>query len=184
MSSLESVQLSCCKFWISWVGVNTKFTTWQLCIYTHPVNSKFTTWHDQLKDLILIRLGNELKFKVSSVSGSVYIIKGTKRGSLLILMFSFLDHRKREMHVHFHIHLDEEDHHDHKSNAEQRHCEKSSPGMMGHVLELFCVWPLTRFCLLNRSELILIMLIQIMVSIGIHKEIIHSIKIVGKKSVN
>ena len=41
--------MSCCKFWIYWVGVNTKFTTWQqscckFCIYTHPVNSKFTTW--------------------------------------------------------------------------------------------------------------------------------------------
>ena len=50
-------------------------------------------------------------------------------------MFSLLDHRKREMHVHFHMHLDEEDHHDHKSNAERRHCEKSSPGKMCHVLE-------------------------------------------------
>ena len=40
--------LSYCKFWIYWVGVNTKFTIWQpyckFCIYTHPVNSKFTIW--------------------------------------------------------------------------------------------------------------------------------------------
>ena len=32
------------------MGVNTKFTIWQLsyckfCIYTHPINSKFTIWH-------------------------------------------------------------------------------------------------------------------------------------------
>ena len=42
-----SNEVSCCQFWIYWVGVNTIFTTWQLCkfcIYTHPVNSKFTTW--------------------------------------------------------------------------------------------------------------------------------------------
>ena len=48
-------------------------------------------------------------------------------------MFSLLDHRKREMHVHFHMHLDEEDHDDHKGNAERRHCEKSSLGKMGHA---------------------------------------------------
>lgn len=52
-------------------------------------------------------------------------------------MFSLLDHRKREMHVHFHMHLDEEDHHDHKSNAERRHCEKSSPGKMGNLFLSF-----------------------------------------------
>ena len=31
--------MSCCKFWIYWVGVNTKFTTWQSC---HVVNFVFT----------------------------------------------------------------------------------------------------------------------------------------------
>ena len=34
--------MSYCKFWIYWVGVNTKFVILQICIYTHPVNSKFT----------------------------------------------------------------------------------------------------------------------------------------------
>ena len=51
------IQVSFGKFWIYWVGVNTKFTIWgvnskftiwhcKFCIYTHPVNSKFTTrWY-------------------------------------------------------------------------------------------------------------------------------------------
>ena len=35
---------SYCKFWIYWLGVNTKFTSCKFFIYTHPVNSKFTIW--------------------------------------------------------------------------------------------------------------------------------------------
>ena len=29
----DIIGVSCCKFWINWVGVNTKFTTWQFKIY-------------------------------------------------------------------------------------------------------------------------------------------------------
>lgn len=47
----EPYVLLWCKFWIYWVGVNTKKTNnmschinCKCCIYYHPVSSKFTTW--------------------------------------------------------------------------------------------------------------------------------------------
>ena len=61
-----TVKLSYCKFWIYWVGVNTKFTIWQYCIYTHPVNSKFTIWQSDNKQnlqkiLIIYMSGRDAK---------------------------------------------------------------------------------------------------------------------------
>ena len=41
-------EVSCCKFWIYWVGVNKKKLIWHIVkfeiTYTHTVNLKFTTW--------------------------------------------------------------------------------------------------------------------------------------------
>lgn len=58
--------LSCCKFWIYWVGVNTKFTSCHVvlyCIYCHLINSKFITW--QWNEIIL-------KIKISQLPKCVY----------------------------------------------------------------------------------------------------------------
>ena len=35
--------MSCCKFWIYWVGVNTKFTTWHMCLALRP-SSREGSW--------------------------------------------------------------------------------------------------------------------------------------------
>ena len=63
--------LSYCKFWIYWVGVNTKLSCCKFCIYTHPVNSKFTIW--QRRNLKIWRFLNISRMQKSFLILIFYI---------------------------------------------------------------------------------------------------------------
>lgn len=70
---LTYVNLSCCKFWIHWMVVNTKFSICQILsckfnFYCYPVNFKFTTW--QYNHTVLFRLFHCFK---SELITSIYL---------------------------------------------------------------------------------------------------------------